>query len=206
MKILKRIAILAVIALACFGGYMAYQYYTSWMEQKVKEESEVLLEKVKTVCKLVTVEGHYSNFVDFESYWGYDWSIFRKKALVRVQGRVSIGYDLTNLKLEARPEDKTVLVSNLPDPTIINIEHELDYYDLKEGMFNSFTQEELNRINRIAKDKIIEEARSSDLFLTAEKQANQMLDLLKFIVESAGWELRFTARNSIDQTVTDIMN
>jgi hypothetical protein len=188
----KKILLLTGALILLLAGYTGYRYYKSWQEYKVQEESRVLLEKVRTVCKLITVEGQFSEIIDYKDYWGYDLSFFRKKALVRVQATVSVGYDLSNIKVESRPEEKKLLLSQLPDPLILAIDHSQDYYDITEGTFNSFTTEDYNRINEMAKENIREKAMQSELFKTAEQQAGQMLDLLAFMVESAGWTLEYT--------------
>jgi len=53
-------------------------------------------------------------------------------------------------------------------------------------------------MNKNAKDKIKEQAGKSDIFLAAEKQSNNMLDLIRFMVEGAGWTLQFEPRNGIE--------
>jgi hypothetical protein len=101
------------------------------------------------------------------------------------------------MSIEAIPEKKLLIISDLPDPSIISIDHDLDYYDITEGTFNTFSEKDYTLMNRNAKDKIRQAAVSSDLFLVAEEQSNIMLDLVKFMVEGAGWQLQFRPRNSI---------
>ena len=146
-----------------------------------EEQSVILLEKIKTVAKLVTVEGYFSEMYDYKDYWKYDISPLRKKALVRVKGKVSVGYDLGQMKLEAFPDQKRITISEIPDPSIISIEHDLDYYDITEGTFNSFSPKDYNEINKNAKEKIRQTALGSDLFLKAEEQSNQLLDLIQLL-------------------------
>jgi len=140
------------------------------------------------------VEGYFSEMYDYKDYWKYDISPLRKKALVRVKGKVSVGYDLGQMKLEAFPDKKLITISEIPDPDIISIEHDLDYYDISEGSFNSFSAKDYNHINKNAKEKIRQTALASDLFLKAEEQSNQLLDLIQFMVEGAGWEVEYVAR------------
>ena len=190
-KILIGIGIIALV-LAVFWG--TRQYYTWNQVVDAREQSQVLIEKIKTVAKLVTVEGYFSELYSYEDYWRFDVSPFRKKALIRVKAKVSIGYDLAAMSVEARPEEKLLIISNLPDPQIISIDHDLDYYDITEGSFNSFSKDDYNRMNQGAKDKIREQALNSELFMTAEKQSNNMLDMIRFMVEGAGWTLQFQPR------------
>lgn len=175
-----------------FGaGFLAARYWYAAKEENYrKEQSDVLLEKIRTVAKLVTVEGYFSEIYDYEDYWGYNISPLRKKALLRVKARVSVGYDLGAMKLELQPDEQLLRISGIPDPNIISIDHDIDYYDLTEGTFNSFTEEDYTRLNKNAKGFIEAKARRSDLFRTAEQQGNDMLDVIRFIAENAGWKVQ----------------
>ena len=186
--------VIIIVALAVF---FATSYYYTIGQVTANEQSQVLMEKIKTVAKLVTVEGYFSEIYDYEDYWNYDISPFRKKALIRVKAKVSVGYDLTKMSIEAKPEQKILIISNLPDPSIISIDHDLDYYDISEGTFNTFSEDDYTMMNKNAKEKIRESAVSSDLFLAAEKQSNDMLDLIKLMVEGAGWQLQFKPRGGL---------
>ena len=183
-KVLTGVGFLLIFAL----GIVAARYFYQSKEVKITENSDVVLEKVKTVAKLISVEGYFTEVYDYKDYWGYDWSWFRKKALVRVKAKVSVGYDLSQLKIDALPEEKTIVVSNLPEPQILSIDHDLDYYDISQGTFNYFSEADYNRINTNAKKFIEERARESSLLETARKEGNQALELMKFITESAGWK------------------
>ncbi|MFT5169050.1 MAG: hypothetical protein ACI8P3_004297 [Saprospiraceae bacterium] len=179
------------------GVFLGTRYYYTWGEVTSEEKSQILMEKIKTVAKLVTVEGYFSEVYSYEDYWGYDISLFQKKALIRVKAKVSVGYDLTKMSIEARPFENTLVISNLPDPEIMSIDHDLDYYDLSEGTFNSFSKDDYNKMNSSSKEKIREQVRKSDIFLAAEKQSNDMLDLIRFMVEGAGWKLAFVPRGGM---------
>jgi len=192
-KIITGLVIIAVAAAVFF----ATSYYYTIGKVTAEEQSVVLMEKIKTVAKLVTVEGYFSEIYDYQDYWSYDISPFRKKALIRVKAKVSVGYDLTKMSIEAIPEKKLLIISDLPDPSIISIDHDLDYYDITEGTFNTFSEKDYTMLNRNAKEKIRQAAVSSDLLLAAEEQSNKMLDLVKFMVEGAGWELQFKPRGGL---------
>lgn len=190
----KVLMILGILAL-CGGVFWGTKmYYTFQIKTEVKEESKVLLEKIKKVSKLITVEGYFSEIYDYQEYWGYDLSPFRKKALIRVKAKVSVGYDLTKVNFEANTATKTIIISNLPDPEIMSIDHDLDYYDITEGTFNTFEEADYNKMNASAKEKVRKEALNSDLFLTAEAESAELMEIIKFMVEGAGWSLQFETR------------
>jgi hypothetical protein len=169
-KILATIGIIALCGLVFWG---TKNYYSLQIKTSVEEESRVLLEKIEKVSKLITVEGHFSEIYNYEEHWGYDFSPFRKKALIRVKAKVSVGYDLTKMDFKADTKTKTIMISNMPDPEIMSIDHDLDYYDITEGSFNSFEEADYNKMNANAKEKIRKEALNSGLFLSAEAESHE---------------------------------
>lgn len=149
----------------------------------------MLLEKIQAVAKLTTVEGEFSEIYNYSEYQGYFTMLWDKKVLVRVRAKVSAGYDLNHLQMDADPVTKTIRMSALPEPEILSIDHSLDYYDISEGLFATFSPEDYTRINQRAKDLIRDQALKSNLMPAAREQAVKMLDLIRFMVESAGWKL-----------------
>lgn len=181
------IQFLLVITAFLVGGLLTYRYFVP--QAKTTEDATVLLEKIQAVTKLITVEGQFSEIYNYNESDGYMLNLWDKKVLVRVRATVSAGYDLERMTLEADPVTKTVRMSALPEPQILSIDHSLDYYDISEGYFTSFTPEDYNRINQRAKDLIREKAEDSNLLPAAREQADKMLELIRFMAESAGWKL-----------------
>ena len=181
------IQMLLVAAAFLIGGWLTYRFFVP--QSKTTEDATVLLEKIQAVTKLITVEGQFSEIYNYNESDGYLLNLWDKKVLVRVRATVSAGYDLERLRLEADPVTKTVRMSALPEPQILSIDHSLDYYDISEGYFTSFTPDDYNRINQRAKDLIREKAQESTLLPAAQEQADKMLELIRFMVESAGWKL-----------------
>jgi hypothetical protein len=153
------------------------------------ESASVLLEKIQAVAKLVTVEGQFSEIYNYSEYQGYFTFFWDKKILVRVRATVSAGYDLNNLHMEADPVNKVIHMSAMGAPQILSIDHTLDYYDISQGLFSTFTPEDYTRINQRAKDMIRDQAMKSNLLPAAQEQATKIMDLIRFMVENAGWKL-----------------
>ena len=178
---------LALLAVFALGAWLSWRYFSP--SYRPVEESSILLEKIQAVAKLSTVEGQFSeiyNYSEYQGFWTYLWD---KKILVRVRATVSAGYDLEALHIDSDPATKTIYISALPEPQILSIDHTLDYYDISEGVFASFSPEDYTRINQKAKDLIKEQALKSNLMPEARAQAAKMVELLRFMVEGAGWRL-----------------
>ena len=182
-KIISIVGFVAILLLVFLGT----RYWYTQNSMTVEEESEVLLERINTVTKLITVEGEFSEIYDYKDYWKYDLSLFRKKALVKISGKVSVGYNLNNIKIESFPDQKRIVISNLPGPTILSVDHKLSYYDITQGSFNSFTPKDYNKINENGKELIRKKAEESILMKTAEDQGVQLLKMMGFMAEQMGW-------------------
>jgi len=187
----KLFYLLLVLAVAAAGGYFGMHYY---LNQKVTTvevaDGTVLLEKVQRVAKMITVEGYFSELYDHKDYYSYDISIFRKKAILKVKGKVSIGYDLEKMEFDVDPLKRELVIRYFPDPEVLSIDTDVSYFDLQEGLFNTFNEEDLTKLNAKAKDLIRKKANESDLMLQAEDQANDIRDLIIFIAEESGWTVR----------------
>ncbi len=199
-----RLILLALGFILAFGVgiWVGYQFLFKPSQKEIREEATVLLERIETVSKLITVEGYFSeiyNYTELQSYFGN--ALFGKKAMVKVRAKVSVGYDMENVKWTAIPENKVIRVEGLPEPEILSIDHTLDYYDLSEGyldyFFDRFSEEDYNQINENAKTIIQQKAEESDLLKEAAQAGLERLDLIRFLVEGAGWTLDVDAKPSV---------
>jgi Protein of unknown function (DUF4230) len=184
-KYLLVFTLIAVFA----AGILLTRWYFKRFETVQQENGVVLLERIKQVAKLVTVEGYFSEIYDYQDYYGYDLSIFRKKALIRVKAKVSVGYDLEKMKVTSDAATKTIRLSGIPAAEILSIEHDLDYYDVQEGFFNEFSSEDYDKLNASAKEFIRKKALESDLVKNATTQRNNLIETMRFMTESTGWKL-----------------
>lgn len=191
-----RLPQILLIAVAFFvGGWLSWKYFSP--QHKPVEDATVLLEKIQAVAKLSTVEGSFSEIYNYSEYQGYFSFFWDKKVLVRVRATVSAGYNLERLHIDADPLTKTLYMNGLPQAEILSIDHTLDYYDISEGLFASFTPEDYTRINQRAKDLIRDNALKSNLLAQAEEQGAKMLELIQFMVEGAGWQLEVGPREDV---------
>ncbi|MFZ1675744.1 MAG: DUF4230 domain-containing protein [Saprospiraceae bacterium] len=179
------------VFLAVAALFLAFTIGAKFFLPKTKTtvDSVVLLEKIRTVCKLVTAEGEFSEIYSYkESKW-FDISILSKKALIRVKAKVSVGYDLSKIKVEPDEKNHTLVISGMPPAEILSVDHDLDYYDVSEGFFNTFSTEDYNKINADAKDFIISQVQKSSLMQAADKKRDELIDVIRFMAESAGWKV-----------------
>ncbi|MBK6477576.1 MAG: DUF4230 domain-containing protein [Saprospiraceae bacterium] len=178
---------------------LGYMWWQSRSALHVETRSSILLERIRKVAKLTTVEGQFSEIYEKTSFKYFDISPFQKKVLVRVKATVAAGFDFDHLSLEIDSLHKVIYINSLPDPQILSIDHDLDYYDISEGLFTSFTVQDYNQIQVEAKALIKQKASESQLLSEAGVQGQEFLEMVRLIAQSAGWELKVRSRPLLKQ-------
>lgn len=181
------------------GAVVTYWVYTLFGKKKKREmtehQSTVLLEKIRSVCKLVSVEGDFAEIYKYENIKAHFMSLVssKKKALLVINAKVQIGYDLKKVELSADNENKKIIMRRFPQPEILSIEPDIQFYDIRSGMFNFFSSDDLTLLNKEAKQHIREKVPGSGLMETAGREALQAVLLIEKIVETIGWKLDYSA-------------
>lgn len=181
------------------GAILMYWVFSFFRNKKSKEvtehQSEVLLDKIRTVCKLVTVEGDFAEIYRYENKKERFMSLVtsKKKALIVINAKAQIGYDLKKIGMRADNENKRIIMTNFPEPEILSIEPDIQFYDIQSGMFNFFSPDDLTLLNKEAKQHIREKIPESGLMETAKKEAVQAVLLIEKIVETIGWKLDYSS-------------
>jgi hypothetical protein len=188
--------ILLIVGL-CLGIIITKLYYTRQQERVV--DSSVLLEQIKQVSKLVTVEGHFTELMTQNSYQGNFGFLWDKKAIVQVRAKVSAGYDMNRMQIVMDESQKLVRIKNLPKAELLSIDQQLAYYDIQEGFFESFTAQDYTQIQADARKKIEEAAQRSQLLLAADEQGKTMLSTLRTLIERSGWKLEIADGSKVIQ-------
>ena len=166
-------------------------YFRNKANQHLSGQSALLLDKIKQVCKLITVEGEFSEIFSHRDQKNYFFKLFQleKKALLIVKAKVLIGFDLTKIRIEANTKRRQVILSQFPAPEILSIDSDLEYYDIQKGIINKFSGTELTNMNKKSKEFIRDKVSESDLYLIAHNQATDTINVIRELIESVGWEL-----------------
>lgn len=167
-----------------------------WLGQKkTNEQSIILLDKIKRVCKFITVEGDFAEIYHYEDVKEKFLKLIssKKKALVVINAKAHVGFDLSKLKMDANATTKKVVLTHFPQPEVLSIETNINYYDKKDGMFNKFEASDLTELHANAKAHIQEKIPESGLFNVARGEALEAIQLIESIVETIGWKLDYSA-------------
>ncbi|UCD60337.1 MAG: DUF4230 domain-containing protein [Flavobacteriaceae bacterium] len=192
-------SILELFLGSVLGAILMYWMYSLFRIKRRKEltehQSTIILEKIKSVCKLISVEGDFAEIYRYENKREHFMSLLssKKKALIVINAKAQIGYDLKKVLMHADTDKKKIILSNFPQPEVLSIEPELEFYDIKNGFFNTFTPGDLTSLNQEAKRHVMEKIPESGLMDTARREALEAVLLIEKIVETIGWKLDYSA-------------
>jgi len=188
----------SIISLALFlaGAWLSHRFFNNKSEEKTNINSTVLLERVREVCQLVTVQGEFNetyretNLRDVTLYLPIPthWE-FSKEALLQVKGKVLVGYDMKQVSITIDSAEQKITLSNLPYPDILAIDHSIKYLDLEESFFNGFSPDDYTQLNKNAKEILREKAYQSDLLSQAKDQGIHLLGAMNFMANGIDWEV-----------------
>ena len=173
------------------GVFLAYLFFVYKRKTIVNNDVKIVMNHLKSVSKLVTVEGEFSEIYQHKeaSPILFNWFTSEKKALVIIKAKVMMGYNLTDLKYEINSNDKTISIIEKPKASILSMHLDAEYYDIKHGTFNRFSKDELIKIEEDSKQLMIEKIESSDLPKMVEEQSNKGFELLENTTKALGWKL-----------------
>ena len=166
-----------------------------------EEEAQVLVEKIQQVSKLVTVEGNFLEYYDYEDrpsfynshYWITDQ--FKKTVQLRVRAKVLVGYDLQGIRVDAFPEERRIVISNIPEPEILAVDHEVDFFDKEATVFWPLSDADYLKVLKGAEDQIRQAALLSEMRNQARMEGNELFEIIAFMVTSSGWSLEIESQS-----------
>ena len=173
-------------------GFILYHHWNKNKQKvKVQQEASTLLEQVRKVCKLITVEGHFQEIIDTRAEKSVLFDLIKqqKKAIVIVKAKAMVGYDLSVLDIKMDAEQRTIHISNFPEPKLISLETDINYYDITNRLLNRFSEKDLSELNIKAKAIITEKVEDSNLPYLAKEQALEIIHLVRDIGKALGWSV-----------------
>lgn len=159
-------------AIFLLGFLIAKFWYEKKEEKHQREEIKVVLNGIQNLSKLVVSEGNFSemySFSDTKKYF-YNYLSFEKKAMLSVNAKVEVGYDLSKLDIQIDSIGKQIIINKIPEEEVV-ISPDIKYFDLQQSQFNTFSKSELNKLT----DKSIERIKSTITVSNLQKEAKTRL-------------------------------
>jgi len=162
-------------------------------KDRTNAQSVILMEKMRKVWKLITVEGEFAEIYHYENTKERFLSMItsKKKAVILINAKAHVGFDLSKIKMEAINDKKVVKLTDFPEPEVLSLETDLKYYDKKDGFFNKFDSSDLTELNTKAKEHVMQKIPESGLLDTAKNEALEAVLMIQNIVETIGWTLDY---------------
>jgi hypothetical protein len=176
-------------------SYFIFQKFSSVSKKSLTEkQSVILLDKIKKVSKLITIEGEFAEIYHHENSKEKFLGLFtsKKKAIILINAKVHIGFDFRKIKMHTDTKNKSLVLSEFPQPEVFSVEPNLRFYDIQNGFLNKFSSEDLTAVNKEAKEHILQKIPESNLMQTANKEALEAISLMETLVETIGWKLDFS--------------
>lgn len=222
---------IVLVVLGIAFGVMLDRYVLQGGSHNTTIDSNVVLERIRSVSKLVTVEGEYSNVYNIDDYKWFNFGPFRKTATIKVQLKALVGIDLSKMRITADDARKTFIIDSIPDVEPIGIDPRVEYYDMDNGLFNSFQKEDLNRINDMVRglatdaikygdkapvnqlDSLLHTAGRKELngffvplIVRARQEGRKSLQLIEFLANAAGWKVEYKQSQFANQNAPFLKN
>jgi hypothetical protein len=150
---------------------------------------DLVVDRVRNVAKLVSAEATVRDVLMYRNTW-YGST---KQSLVVVTARLLSGIDLKSATNVAIDEQARRIEIALPHASLLAVEvTDMHTYDERRGLWNPFTQEDRDRIFRLAREQLTRSAEQMRLADRAETSAKEMLETM-FRVD--GWSAEVTFRD-----------
>ena len=160
---MRKILLGAVIALIIVFG-LRYCEHNKDQKEQLEANTALIQKELKNVGKLIVTEGNYAQVFTYEDWKKFYLDVFsaHKKALVVVNAKATIAYDLSKIKTEVNQETKTVTITHIPEPEL-NINPNIEYYDVKQDYLNQFKAEDYNKIKKQVESSLRKKIEASEL-------------------------------------------
>lgn len=155
-------------------------------------DTALIQKELKNVGKLVVTEGTYGQVFSYKAskdlLFGLTYA--NKRALVVVNAKATIAYDLSKVETEIDEATKTVTITKIPEPEL-NINPNIEYYDVKQDYLNQFSASDYNKIKRRVEKSLREKIEESELRTNAENRLISELSKIYILTNSMGWTLKY---------------
>lgn len=171
--------------------------------QELRYNTALIQQQITQVGKLIVTEGNFSQVVSYKNTRKNYFDIFsaNKKALVIVNAKVTVGYDLRQIQTEIDEETKTVRILRIPPPEL-NIYPDIEYYDVTQDYFNKFEAKDYNKIKSSVNQLMEKRIQESNLMENAKERLLSELAKIYILTQSMGWTL--TYEEGIIESVEDL--
>ncbi|WP_423819849.1 DUF4230 domain-containing protein [Salinimicrobium sp. TIG7-5_MAKvit] len=174
--------------------FMVYRYFENQNAERdrLEESTALIQQQIKNVGKLVVTEGTFSQVYTYKDTKNRFLDVLpaRKRALIIVNTKATVAYDLSKLVTEVDVENKTVHIKHIPEEEI-NIYPDIKYYDITQDYLNQFTADDYNKIKTRINKSMREKVENSTLKSNAKNRLISELQKIYILTNTLGWTLTY---------------
>ena len=162
--------------------------------EQLEANTALIQKELKNVGKLIVTEGSYAQVFTYNDSKDLMYGLFdaRKKALIVVNAKASIAYDLSKVNTEIDETNKTVTITDIPEAEL-SINPNIEYYDVTHYL-NQFTAEDYNKIKQRVEKSLRKKIEASELRKNAENRLISELQKIYILTNSMGWKLQYNGK------------
>lgn len=162
---------------------------------QLQQQSMLIQEQIEQVSKLIVTEGHFAEVYTYEDSRELFGSLVsaRKRALVVVNARATVAYDLEGLSYRLDTDTRTLHLLHIPEPEI-SIVPDIEYYDVTADFLNPFGAEDYNAIKDRVGERLRAQVEASSLRSNAQNRLLSELAEFWVLTRSMGWQLTYRER------------
>jgi hypothetical protein len=162
--------------------------------ETLEANTSLIQKELKNVGKLIVTEGSYAQVFTYNDSKDLFYGLLdaQKKALIVVNAKASIAYDLSKINTNVDEATKTVTITNIPEPEL-SINPNIQYYDVTQDYLNQFTASDYNKIKSRIEKSLRKKIEASELRTNAENRLISELQKIYILTNSMGWALKYNA-------------
>ncbi len=188
-----------IASLLAFG--IKYFIDQSHIRKTELESSDLILNQIKNVGKLVVTEGHFSEVITYKDDKKFFADLYTatKSAIVVVNAEVQVSYDLNQVDHIINKDIKTVVITKIPEAEI-NINPDIQYPQLMPSIFNQFVPKDHNLIRKKVVQQLEKKVKNSSLVTNSQNRLISELQKIYIVTNSLGWTLKYNNTVIEDQS------
>ena len=147
---------------------------------------------IQRLNKLVVAEQNYSNITTSHSrnsFMDLDFVGTKSKIILKVDIRAQASYDLSKMQVEIDSVNEIIHIKRIPELQIDTFP-DVEFLDIDQGIFNQFTEEDINAIKSRAIKNVQNTMDTTDLRQQAHEQLLQNLEEIYLLAHIYGWKIQ----------------
>ena len=179
--------------------FLIYKKFKS-KKSDVEIEATTIMKSVESISKLMVLEGHFTETYTYKENTKIFFDLIpqEKRAIVILDAKVLVGYDLKKMVIFIDKENKKVVIEKLPEEEV-NIIPDLKFYDIQASTFTSFNKDDINKVQADAKHKIEQQIEKSSLKIQARQRLIENLGSVVNISKAIGWTVEDKTNSIINE-------